>query len=77
MRNKSVIHRCTFEGCPKSVEYPETFVRPPPGWAWLADWGPGVKDGIYCEPHANALEEMLLNGELATIQAGDDPDDEE
>jgi len=63
-----MIHHCTFEGCPNSVEYPETFAAPPPGWAHLSGWGPGIKDGMYCGPHADALETLLITGELETIQ---------
>jgi hypothetical protein len=63
-----MIHHCTFEGCPKSVEWPAVFWLPPEGWTWLERWGPGVRDGMYCEPHAKALEALLLSGELHQAQ---------
>ena len=46
-----MIHHCAFEGCPKSVEWPAFSSCPPKaGRGWR--WGPGVRDGMYCEPHA-------------------------
>jgi hypothetical protein len=63
-----MIHNCTFEGCLKSVEWPAVFFLPPEGWTWLERWGPGVRDGMYCEPHAKALEALLLSGELHQAQ---------
>jgi hypothetical protein len=63
-----MIHHCTFEGCPKSVEWPAVFLLPPEGWTWLEAWGPGVRDGMYCAPHARALEALLLSGELGQAQ---------
>ena len=63
-----MIHHCTFEGCLKSVEWPAVFFLPPEGWTWLEPWGPGVRDGMYCEPHAKALEALLLSGELHQAQ---------
>ena len=63
-----MIHHCTFEGCLKSVEWPAVFFLPPEGWTWLERWGPGVRDGMYCEPHARALEALLLSGELHQAQ---------
>jgi hypothetical protein len=64
-----MIHHCTFEGCLKSTERPAV-----EGWAWLQAWGPGVRDGLYCAPHAKALEALLLSGELG--QGKDRPPDE-
>ena len=29
----AMLHRCAFEGCPKTVEWPEVFSLPPEGWA--------------------------------------------
>lgn len=63
-----MIHRCTFEGCHRSVELPEVYRLPPPGWVHLSAWGPGVPDGLYCQPHADALEALLESGELDTLQ---------
>ena len=63
-----MIHHCTFAGCPKSVEWPAVFFLPPEGWTWLEAWGPGVRDGMYCDPHAKALEALLLSGELRQAQ---------
>jgi hypothetical protein len=54
-----MIHHCTFEGCLKSVEWPAVFLLPPEGWAWL--WAPDIREGMYCEPHARALEALHLN----------------
>jgi hypothetical protein len=54
-----MIHHCTFAGCLKSVEWPAVFFLPPEGWWWLEVWGPGVRDGMYCELHAKALEALL------------------
>ena len=58
-----MIHHCSFEGCPKSVERPAIS-----GWTWLVAWGPGVRDGVYCETHARALEALHLSGELRQAQ---------
>ena len=63
-----MIHHCTFEGCLKSVEWPAVFLLPPEGWAWLEMWGPGVRDGMYCETHGRALEALFLSGELGQAQ---------
>jgi hypothetical protein len=43
---------CQMEGCPRA------------GWRWLQDWAPGVRDGYYCSEHAEALEALLVSGEL-------------
>ena len=56
-----MIHHCTFEGCLKSVEWPAVFLLPPEGWAWL--WATDIREGMYCDPHARALEARLLRGE--------------
>ena len=44
-RRNPMIHHCTFEGCPKSVEWPAVFFLPPEGWcvaggvgAWRPRW---------------------------------------
>jgi hypothetical protein len=58
-----MIHHCAFEGCLKSTERPFS-----EGWASLATWGPGVRDGRYCAPHASVLEALLLSGELGQAQ---------
>jgi hypothetical protein len=55
--------KCTFKGCPKTTEQPFT-----DGWANLGDWGPGIEDGFYCRAHADALEDLLVSGELGGIQ---------
>ena len=49
-----VVHGCTFEGCGNTTEKPTLN-----GWAWLAEWGPGVRDGFYCREHVEALEALL------------------
>jgi hypothetical protein len=59
-----MIHRCTFEGCLRSVEIPAVFLFPPEGWWWIEARMPGVRDGLYCEPHAKALEALIMSGEL-------------
>jgi hypothetical protein len=61
---------CTFSGCPKHFDAPGAIMVPPKGWAHLSEWGVGVRDGFYCEAHADALEAMLMSGELETLQAG-------
>lgn len=63
-------HHCTFGGCPKSSEQPYT-----DGWSNLCAWGPGIPDGFYCKPHADALEAMLMDGTLAEIQKRQRPVD--
>ena len=63
-----MIHRCTFESCLKSVEWPAVFFLPPEGWMWIETREPDVRDGMYCEPHARALETLLLSGELRQAQ---------
>jgi hypothetical protein len=70
-------HRCQFEGCLRTVEWPEVFTLPPEGWSWLQDWGPGVPEGMYCKPHADALEALLVSGELESIQRGELDEEEE
>ena len=56
---KSPIRRCAFEGCPKA-----TADAIKDGWPYLANWGRGVADGYYCKPHVDALEALLVSGEL-------------
>ena len=63
-----MIHHCTFEGCLKWVEWPAVFLLPPEGWTWLETRGLGIRHGMYCEPHARALEALLLRGELRQTQ---------
>jgi hypothetical protein len=63
-----MIQRCTFEVCLKSVEIPAVFLFPPEGWMWLETREPGVRDGLYCEPHGKALEALFLSGELGQTQ---------
>jgi hypothetical protein len=69
MKREMMTHRCPMEPCGKSVEWPRVFGMPPKGWAWLDDWGPGVPTGMYCEEHAEALNQMVISGELPAIQA--------
>ena len=57
--------RCTFDGCTAKSDQPFT-----DGWSSLGDWGPGIKDGLYCKAHADALEAMLEDGSLGEIQGG-------
>jgi hypothetical protein len=49
---------CSLEGCWRST------TRHPflDDWTYLASWGPAVKDGYYCQAHADALEAVLLEG---------------
>jgi hypothetical protein len=51
--------KCTFAGCQKTSEQPTK-----DGWAHLLGWGPGIADGYYCQAHADALEEVHLEGGL-------------
>ena len=53
-------YRCAFPGCHRSTDrYPYVV-----GWANLCDWGPGIPDGFYCKPHADAIEALNDSGEL-------------
>jgi hypothetical protein len=45
--------KCTYEGCRATSEAPAT-----DGWRQLVDW-PGIADGWYCRPHADALEAVI------------------
>jgi hypothetical protein len=56
--------RCTFAGCHRS-----TFQPGIDGWAALVRWGPGIEDGWYCKPHADAIEALDESGELDRIQS--------
>jgi hypothetical protein len=59
-----MLHRCSFKGCPKTVEYPQTFCLPPAGWTYFEDWGPGLPEGLYCQAHADAIAQLGMNGGL-------------
>ena len=63
-----MIHHCTFAGLSEIGRMACCFLLPPEGWTWLEAWGPGVRDGMYCDPHAKALEALLLSGELHQAQ---------
>jgi hypothetical protein len=54
--------RCTWDGCWRSSKQPYA-----DGWAHLMLWGPGVPDGFYCKPHADAID--------AVLGGADEPDD--
>jgi hypothetical protein len=54
--------RCTWDGCWRHSSRPYG-----DGWAYLAVWGPPIKDGFYCRPHADAIE---------VVMCGDPEDDE-
>ena len=62
------LRHCAFSGCAKTVDLPGVILLPPEGWVWLDRWGPGVPDGLYCQPHAEALEALHLSGELVEAQ---------
>jgi hypothetical protein len=49
--------RCAWDGCWRHTSQPYT-----DGWANLVSWGPAVQDGFYCQPHAEALEAVLMDG---------------
>jgi hypothetical protein len=51
--------KCTWEGCPATTERPAL-----DGWTYLSDYGPGIKDGIYCPAHAAAIEAVRSEGGL-------------
>jgi hypothetical protein len=55
--------KCTFDGCNATSEQPMA-----DGWAELFRWGPGIKDGLYCKAHADALGALALDGSLDEIQ---------
>ncbi|PWT93398.1 MAG: hypothetical protein C5B54_01915 [Acidobacteria bacterium] len=59
-----MIYHCTFKGCKKTSEAP----RAKDGWSFLAKWGPGIPDGYYCREHVEALEALLVSGELEEAQ---------
>ena len=47
--------RCAWDGCWRTTAHPYA-----DEWAYLASWGPAVKDGWYCQAHADALETIHL-----------------
>jgi hypothetical protein len=49
--------RCCWHDCWRHTAQPWR-----DGWSHLADWGPAVKDGFYCQAHADALEAVLDDG---------------
>jgi hypothetical protein len=49
--------RCTWEGCWKTTTQPFT-----DGWASLDGWPSPIKDGYYCQAHADAIEAVDLDG---------------
>ncbi len=56
-----MIHRCTF----RSTEDPDK-----DGWAWI--WISVVdKEGFYCKPHADALDELAKSGQLDAVLSGE------
>jgi hypothetical protein len=59
--------RCAFGGCLEFFDGPEMLMAPPEGWTHFS--GPGVADGFYCRFHADALQKLLLAGELGALQA--------
>jgi hypothetical protein len=59
--------RCSFPGCHRSTT---RMWRGTDDWPFLASWGPGIPDGFYCKPHADALEALSDSGELDHIQSG-------
>lgn len=60
--------KCTYDGCHRTHRRVISAILLDDGWAYLADWGPGVKEGYYCPAHADALSAMLEDGSLAEIQ---------
>jgi hypothetical protein len=62
--------RCSFAGCHRSIPR-RSYVVPPEGWVCLSGWGPGIQDGFYCKPHADAIEALNDSGELEQIQTGE------
>ena len=57
--------RFVYDGCRATTERPTL-----DGWENLGAWGHGIADGRYCRPHADALEQILLEGAL------DDPEND-
>lgn len=55
IRTKKI--QCSFWGCERTTLHPYA-----DGWANLTEWGPSVKNGFYCQAHADALEAVLLEG---------------
>jgi hypothetical protein len=64
--------KCTFDGCNATHRAVISPFLLDDGWAWLEQWGPGIKDGIYCPAHVAALDAMLEDGSLKEIQGADD-----
>ena len=57
-----MIYRCSFKGCHKTAKIPRL-----EGWAYLANWGPGIPDGFYCGEHAAAID--AVESEISEIVA--------
>ena len=47
--------KCSWDGCGAKTELPAT-----DGWVALANWGPSIKDGVYCPAHVAVLEAVLV-----------------
>jgi len=54
---------CSFAGCGQSTSQPYA-----DGWSELCEWGPGVKNGFYCRPHAAAVEALVEHDDLERIE---------
>lgn len=52
--------RCTWPGCWRTTTQPFA-----DGWADLASWPAPIKDGFYCQAHADAIEKVDEEGELS------------
>src|SRR5215472_977420 len=57
-------YRCSFEGCHRSTTQHPYLA----GWANLGGWGPGIPEGFYCKPHADAIVALDESGEIEYIQ---------
>jgi hypothetical protein len=59
MSNDATKIRCTWDGCWRRSSRPYA-----DDWAYLCSWGPAIKDGFYCKPHADAIEAVDMDGGL-------------
>ena len=56
--------RCAWDGCWRTTEHPYA-----DGWAYLCSWPPPIRDGYYCQAHADAIEAVEMDGGFAPTEA--------
>jgi hypothetical protein len=57
--NEPVYAQCSYPGCPKTVLTRPHFFAPPRGWTWIEHGDPRYKDGLYCNEHAEEIEQRF------------------